>query len=172
MEQIDWSKAPDGATHFLPEQDSRGWISCWYKNVDGTWFARNSHDCDWYPDHDYTEIFIPLLIEQPKPWTGEGIPPAGAEFEYTTNDGYNWHRGSMLFSDAQVVLLSGYHLFKIGDPDLLFRQIITPEQIEAKAREAAITDIALIMGKDPDRPLIREKAAIIYDAGYRKTNTK
>jgi len=50
----------------------------------------------------------------------------------------------------------------------VFRPIRTPEQIEAEEREAAVTDIALIMGKDPERPSIREKAAITYDAGYRK----
>lgn len=100
-------------------------------------------------------------------WDGEGVPPIGIEFEYTTNAGYNWHKGRLLFLDSQVVLLHGYQLFKIDDPDLGFRPLRTPEQIAAEEREKAINE--LTAGYAPHTEILRKWAERAYDElGYRK----
>lgn len=163
MTQIDWSKAPEGATHFLPEQPSRGWVACWYKNIGGIWFARNKNDCDWYPDNDYQEVFIPLLIERQPEWTGEGLPPVGLDVQRKSCG--VWIASKALahspcgrfcaYADAGGMNWGG---------ETLFRPIRTPAQLAAEEREKAIEDICNTSG-DKVTP---RSAGLLYDAGYRK----
>jgi hypothetical protein len=119
-----------------------------------------------------SEYQVKFSEERPAPWRGEGLPTAGTICERYTDDGV-WVKTKVIAHSelgcvaAYQDIESPYHLgWCKRDSD--FRPILTPEQIEARNREAAITHIATIMGKDPERPGIREKAAIIYDAGYRK----
>lgn len=116
----------------------------------------------------------------PPAWTGEGLPPVGTVCEHSTDENTdNSEKGQ--WRQVEIVAHHQFHttdyvcaIWVSGDEVSYssegehFRPARTPEQIVADEREAAITDIALILGKDPKRPVIREKAAIIYDAGYRK----
>lgn len=44
--KIDWSKAPEGATHFGP--DNHSWFAAWYKKVDGKWYGwLDQDDTQW-----------------------------------------------------------------------------------------------------------------------------
>ena len=171
MEQIDWSKAPEGATHFLPEQVARGWVACWYKFVDGTWFARNVRDCDWYPDHDYQEIFIPLLIGKPAPWSGTGLPPVGTVCELFCRKLEQGPVTVLYISEEFGVFKSHRYHHEQGGPLEIyaFKPIRTPEQIAAEQREKAINqmidDTNILTGVISDRRIM---AGQLYDAGYRK----
>lgn len=108
-------------------------------------------------------------------WDGVGLPPVGAEIEALLqgigSTTYFWQRAKVVHvalpeSGGEILVFS----LETTRPAWVdeFRPIRTQEQIATEEREKAITDIAVIMGKDPDRPSIRERAAIIYDAGYRK----
>ena len=172
MTTIDWSKAPPHATHWCPgnAKIEAGWIY----NIGGEFYSCYA---DTGLEHlpEFPAWRESRLIRRPpkQSWTGEGLPPVGIEFEFTTNDGYNWHRGSMLFSDSQVVLLNGYQLFKIEDPDLGFRPIRTPEQIEAEERNAAQKEIEhiILTAFNLDKVTAAGIAGVIADSKYRKQVT-
>jgi len=175
---IDWSNAPEGATHFLPEQRAQGWVACWYKNVDGTWFGRNSNDCDWYPDNDYVDEFVPLLMKKPTgEWNGEGLPPVGADIEWCGCRGGYWVPAKVVATNADQVVVQHAQGqdYKPGCFDvwsaaqMKFRPIRTPEQIAAEEREKAIDELTHGYGNEA----LRGWAIYAYDTlGYRKQVTE
>lgn len=170
---IDWSKVPEGATHY--NNESEDFYASWYKVVDGEITHYNEFGDMWIPASDSC-VFpkVSDLQAIASRWTGEGLPPVGhAVCEYrgahqwdvwtVVNIFAEWGEGS-----RRVVFIDfGDGWREERDPER-FRPIRTPEQIAAEEREATLTDIALLMGKDPERPRIRKMAAILYDAGYRK----
>ncbi len=173
---IDWSNAPEGATHFLPEQDSRGWVSCWYKNVAGTWFARNEYDREWNMDNDYLEDFVPLLIEREKPWTGEGLPPAGTVCEVKGCMGHylQWEKVTVFAVRGKTVMFD-MEDGRWGQTDSHdFRPIRTPEQIAADERESAVTEMKQCFDSVSDHLMptsnkyLETLFGALHDAGYRK----
>ena len=105
------------------------------------------------------------------PWTGEGLPPVGVACDFTSNEGRNWRETEILFADSQVVLLRGYELFKVADPDIDFRPIRPPEQIAPDEREKAVLEIAHILISNRASCAEYHQARLIYDAGYRKQVT-
>lgn len=62
-------RAPDGATHYLPEQVELDFDACWYKRENDHWMATNAAGFEsdglelWVHDRDDVEIFEPLLIK-------------------------------------------------------------------------------------------------------------
>lgn len=69
----------------------------------------------------------------------DGMPPVGAEFEFSTN-GTNWEERTMLFNDGITCLMANkkfpanrWHT-KCCDPDVMLRPIRTPEQIAAEKK--------------------------------------
>ena len=178
-EQAAELKWPDGATHFTPRQTGNSNSVFWKvengKAVTGwPYYGGEFHspstdipeDKVWqYPDT------IPRPTEPAVEWDGESRPPVGTVCEaQIPSNKYQWECCEIVWhhpdsdGSAAVVHGEGRLLSWSGN----FRPIRTQEQIATEEREKAITDIAVIMGKDPDRPSIRERAAIIYDAGYRK----
>lgn len=170
---VDWSKAPEGATHH-----------CSARN---TWFKNDEHDM-WLIWQSYGRMHEKPLIGwcfcsapdgdslSAKEWTGEGLPPVGTVCEFKANI-LGWVQASIT-AVTELSIVFTRPSYQNGRPlveDRLphkaierFRPIRTPEQIAAEERELAITDICLLLDKDPSRPSLREKAGIIYDAGYRK----
>ena len=84
MSGIDWSKAPEGATHY------REGVATFYKQTDrayewsaGRWqlIANDLNEFRWSDQ----------LIARPSPaWSGEVLPPAGTECEYSPFKD-SWH---------------------------------------------------------------------------------
>lgn len=68
--QIDWSKAPEGATHYLPETDR--YRACWAK--EGYSMRCGTQDA-WISDE--LDSVRHLMIPRPTVWNGEGLPPVG-----------------------------------------------------------------------------------------------
>ena len=125
--------------------------------IEAAYFAIHGHD-DW-------------VRAGPPAWNGEGLPPVGTVCEYTSNGGLNWRETSVLFIDEQVVLLSGYTLYKLVDPDIAFRPIRTPEQIAADERSKAIEQMvygAVGCERDGQNTKAFLICGFLYDAGYRK----
>jgi hypothetical protein len=96
-------------------------------------------------------------------WYEGGIPPIGLTFEFTSNGGHNWSARTIIYKDDSAILLDGYQLFKLADPDIGFRPIRTPDQIPSEERNKAIEAMAAITGGSDLRACIE-----LYDAGYRK----
>lgn len=174
MSTIDWSKAPEWANAVISSKDGQEFYVSQFGGISarqrvGYCEVDNDHSADMIIPHDWS-----LVATRRAPWSGEGLPPVGIEFEYTTNAGYNWHRGSMLFSDSQVVLLNGYHLFKIVDPDIAFRPIRTPEQIASEEREHNVRNACTAIAKalaelhESEEPTAVAIIEAMIDAGYSK----
>lgn len=177
MNEIDWSKAPEGATHYNDV------LFDWYKVTQiGAVFFWNSRTSEWRParfwdDHKHDCIQRPTIPS----WSGEGVPAVGATLEatgQTLNDGA-WTKVVILavgkHGKDDCVLMAEV-LDDKGRPGTMvaslytqyegcFRPIRTPEQIAAGEREAAIDRMCKISAAPH---MLRRHAEALYDAGYRK----
>jgi hypothetical protein len=172
MEQIDWSDAPEGATHYNPHDISTPWRMLGTDDF-GWWWNGGT----WLP---VLGKFAPLTyIAKPSPWTGEGLPPVGAVCEVL------WNESRMEYLRTKVFGVNEHgqpiHRFDEGpkkyeyQADVLvtplgtrvFRPLRTPEQIAAEAREKAIEEMWSVYWK-PEAPTTKEALGLLYDAGYRK----
>lgn len=177
--EIDWSKAPEGATHcdsrfmefYRPASNSRG--GEFYNPTEGEWAIL----CN-----DFT-----YLVRQPHviarhvvpTWNGTGLPPVGFRCEAAIphTSGPDNER-SFIWIEGRVIAyyeIKGktYAWFAEDDgfypPNVLeFRPIRTPEQIAAEEREMAIDEMHRMIDSDRAKHF-RILCEAIYDAGYRKT---
>lgn len=156
--EIDWSKAPEGTTHYLPENDGHGWVACWFKQDGNVWmaWAVERDGGEWEEDNDMDEA-VKFLIRRPSPWNGTGLPPAGCEIEYHSSSG-GWRQGEYIGQfNGQMVIgcretgVIGYCRAEIVRPIRTAEQIAAEEELEEIARLYA-----------------EGGPAAAYDAGYRK----
>lgn len=186
-EQIDWSKAPEGATHWEPKTANviAGWI-----RLDGDkWFfwpisTRDTSDIRWHKCVNDMSVRSEYMIQrQTTPsWSGEGLPPVGVVCEVI--DGLS-NEFTKQFNGKQVEIVAhskdeNYEtaVFKVigflydGQARYhslvasCFKPIRTHEQIAADEREAAIKNMAST--PKPCGHAIYDICAQLYDAGYRK----
>lgn len=165
-EQIDWSKAPEGATHY--QAATHGVFECWLKPGHAVRVSRR--DPDWRED-DYADDLIATSAIK-RPWSGEGLPPVGVVCEVEYDDGRQiWHEAEVIYHKKDGPRIAAAMLIGEGRDKLVwvsqFRPIRTPEQIAADEREAAIKEIQREI-----MPADEYVAEIILDAitrlGYRK----
>jgi hypothetical protein len=189
MSDIDWSKAPEGATHWDPVDRNHlrqfGKISqSWYEP------GKSWESSGWqYPD-DLS--IMPRLIARPRPWSGEGLPPVGTVCEFAGGTPCPEDPFDKDLKEGMPVTIIAH--FKSGDftlaaftfdpknPDRgmvqveqgnfgCFRPIRTPEQIAAEEQEARISvmveEYQLITGRTADA-YVREALRAIDSIGYRK----
>jgi len=154
--QIDWSKAPEDATHY--HAATHGVFECWLKPGHAVRVSRR--EPDWREDEYADDLIATSAIK--RPWSGEGLPPVGTVLEAIDKEfkGGTWTK--------VVVLAVGKH----GNDDCLmvaeviegqsrpgamvaslytgwersFRPIRTHEQIAADEREAAIKEACAVVG--------------------------
>lgn len=164
MSEIDWSKAPEGATHYDK------WLGSPFLRMIGfdSWeFWSENNEC-WLSFSNYTPgEGVTKRIEES--WAGEGLPPVGTVCEMQHE---NWSRGwkkvLVLYTSSEYVITSDD---KSGEQhwytrNLSFRTVRTQAQIEAEERERAIDEMYAIV-----REGIYDKYALcseLYDAGFRK----
>lgn len=166
MKEIDWSKAPQWATHYGPDSDC--YCESWYQVIDGKIVAfseadsavcvrqqANQGECFYHPIED--------LIAR---WTGEGLPPVGTVCEA-------WHNGcaqgvvQVRYSGGCMVLwnVKLKHEQCSASENYTFNPIRTPEQIAAEEREKAIDAIQDDLSLSPECRYIAKR---VYESGYRK----
>lgn len=171
---IDWSKAPEGATHYAFVKN--GWKNSWYK-VDGDFIScmlDDGQDDVWsrreIDKQDRTQV-LPRLISRPvaPAWNGEGLPPVGTKCEAKTTRG--WSSGTIIAhglppKENLAVWQEDGELIFWGVKEY-FRPIRTPEQIAAEQKKVAIKqtikDLKAVNGCG-----FYSIAEDLYDAGYRK----
>lgn len=182
-EQIDWSKAPEGATHATARGDdgfnfwresSGRLVEFWgaaIHRVDPHGFIKNPREC----------IPRPTTPQ----WSGEGLPPVGVVCRKCYNSPDEYYNVKILAHDdhcGDVVIYrwiegpldgeldqSTMHLNMASGSNAhwSFRPIRTPEQIAADEREAAIKEMTANHAKNSDA--LAGWAAYVYDTlGYRK----
>jgi hypothetical protein len=184
MSEIDWSKAPEGATH--AGINEKGAVGYFYRlpGVLGDYEFWNAtiDDAKWSSGKGNPAL--PELIPRPSPaWSGEGPPPAGTVCEYNLKAG-PWFKCEIRYvldndqdpeADGWQAVIWCPHLEKeqmAKASGFNFRPIRTPEQIAADEREAFIDGIALLLGWDAKYDGAQRDAGKIFDAGYRKQADK
>lgn len=170
--QIDWSKAPEGATHFLHGSDE--YSSCWLKYGFAI-SARNAYGSDKWISSGGSMRAIEEGLAIPRPttpsWFGEGLPPVGVVCEVNP-DKAGWRKsvisyignGFLAWLQVGDLIVPEYGAFI---EDCEFRPIHTAEQIAADEREAAIKELKREMIPAYDafaEPLLD----VITRLGYRK----
>lgn len=172
---IDWSKAPEGATHYSPARP--GFYACyWRLNRDGLgkeiWVIRGN-DVDHYRDPFVRPKNREEMIARPATsWNGEGLPPVGTVCEYYWGNS-RWkeckvfaHKPNDNHGTDVLVDLDGDWSFS-AKPEK-FRPIKTAEQIAAEERKRAISAMAKDIGSVRAEALAYVIADSLYDMGYRK----
>lgn len=172
---IDWSKAPEGATHFSPA--FKDFIDLWAKKEGDQWMYRANGEKIWHhgPGPSQGERYISRPIE----WNGEGLPPVGTVCEFNDGCGGGYKKVEIMYVSAQTILVK----FD-GSPNedvegaysphesLYFRPIRTAEQIAAEARMACAKEFHDLVYPECKWHKLEEEGreawALIYDAGYRK----
>ncbi|OXT86554.1 hypothetical protein [Pseudomonas aeruginosa] len=172
---IDWSTAPEGATHWEPRGPdfSEGWMKKegneWFYWGEGTnkWF-KGKLSCNVSAEREATFEARPQ-----EAWDGQSLPPVGITCE-SWRSGVRrivkilGHGDEYIFvreDDGREILLS------IGD-GREFRPIRTPEQIAAEERSKECDRIFFILSNVEREGNRSDMAEALYDAGLRLTNKK
>lgn len=161
MKEIDWSKAPDGTTHFRHDDPK----SPWRMLKDGVWHAWFGGE--WMTVTTAAEHFY---IARPV-WSGEGLPPVGTVCEYQRNDvsyRQEWVKVTTKYFGKEMVVLehsaSGEEYVEQA-ASCVFRPTRTPEQIAAEELKAAIDEMSEVTQGAHDWLQAFQK---LHLAGYRK----
>lgn len=167
MSEIDWSKAPEGATHFDPNDDVG---LPWMRLQQGRWRAFDEEYQCWTAPMDEDDSFIrnndgAQCIPRPTQWRGpeDGLPPVGEPCEVCFNDTVHECRG--LFSPAKVI---AYH----EDMVWLDLGVLQPVRILSecsfrplKSDKERAVEAALKVMPYPGSPSTRADLERAYDAG-------
>ncbi|HGS7946082.1 TPA: hypothetical protein ACMFPV_005143 [Pseudomonas aeruginosa] len=177
---IDWSKAPEGATHagIIPSRKT----NVWYRDIDpdrGRYKYFSLMDESWNINSGspIAKELIPRPAESAPAaptWDGQGLPPVGTEVEAnfpvtdTTGTHYHWRRvivavAGIPGAERECLVYDAENTKPAWVDEL--RPIRTPEQIAAEEREKAVGDMAMsIQGVPYQYPTLYA----LYDAGYRR----
>lgn len=160
---IDWSKAPEGATHWEPNgpEFNEGWM----KKERNGWFFWGEESEEWIHWGDVSAEREATFEARPQDaWDGQGLPPVGAKCLTDRND----------FLREVTILCHGKTRTFVFDhvsqeeiclvlKDRVFLPIRTPEQIAAEEREKAIEEMCFA-----EETLTVKQAKALYEAGYRR----
>lgn len=138
MSQIDWSKAPEGTT--AHHAQGAGYTDHWMK--DGYFCVVGFEADGWVADH-LPSRHTALITKRPLTWTGEGLPPVGADVEWIGARGGYWVKARIIAEDDGSVVIQNHKgekyrpgAFEVKAYALTkFRPIRTPGQTAAKERE-------------------------------------
>ncbi|WP_436596453.1 hypothetical protein [Pseudomonas aeruginosa] len=164
---IDWSKAPEGATHWEPSGPS--FNEGWMKKEGNEWFYWGEGPKRWFQGklscNVSAEREATFEARPQEAWDGRGLPPVGIECEFSLNVGsIGWAEGRVIGHDGVFAVISHKGKYYPRNEHGV-RPIRTPEQIAAEEREKAVGDMAMsIQGVPYQYPTLYA----LFDAGYRR----
>lgn len=176
---IDWSTAPEGATHWEPKGTEFG--EGWMKKVGNEWsywlegsevWAGVWADCFVSAEREATFEARPQ-----ETWNGQGLPPVGTVCEhYGTADDLAWLEVEVIGHGNVDGRNVAFFRYGTGSPRFTvsystannFRPIRTPEQIAAEERRNSILHLANILIDSRGQCNEYSQAEAIFDAGYRR----
>lgn len=174
MEKVDWSKAPDDATHCWPNAPE------FFKCERGVWLVWCMNAQQWHKAE--LESRILGLIPRPRQaWTGTGLPPVGTHVEMANEQCYGLSEYGSKFIGQNCVVRSlfvnslGSDMVAVEKDDGacccfladMCRPIKTQAQIAAEEREAAIEELRILLSEVSCDDY--HAAVAMIDAGYRKS---
>ncbi|HFT1366744.1 TPA: hypothetical protein ACHT38_003151 [Pseudomonas aeruginosa] len=167
---IDWSKAPDGATHWEPN----GKLFCegWMKKEGNKWsywiegrkvWVSQTPACSVSAEREATFEARPQDA-----WDGKGLPPVGISVEWLSSAN-GWLGGRVVGHDGSVAVVSHNDGYTGCHPHEV-RPMPTPEQIAAEEREKAISEMLdLYINNGAYWPMTSKQfCEILFGAGYRR----
>lgn len=175
MSNVDWSKAPEGATHWMP--DSQYWQEgFWKREGDANYFFEGG---EWVFS-GAKPFGHPALVKRPDTlqWNGEGLPPVGTVcmvYPHSTLRGFRStsgyrreilaYHGDFVWLGNDCMALESTRIDKVD-----FKPLRTPEQIAAEEREKAIKAMVDVLQVSDNLSGTAEYivCGILHDAGYRK----
>lgn len=166
---IDWTEAPEDATHYLPEYEHFNWSGdYWYKKIGNDWWLARCDAvvggyCEWILDDEYVEVFEPLLIPRPISFNLED------SVEVRCNCWSDWQIGTLKYkSDEYVIVLHEYGE-QIYVPYQSGFEMRAPMSEEDKQRQKVISEMEKVLSihtdtiSDEDIELV---CKVLYDEWY------
>jgi hypothetical protein len=170
MSGIDWSKAPEGATHATMAADE----------CQGNYYRISDKGADlwcqmagWIGSMNELNWLIQNAVKRPQAWTGAGLPPVGTILECRFSvDPDTWHQGTVTHKGMQP---EGFEFCMVdtGEYQACYscaggwlRPIRTPEQIAAEERAQAIEKMWSIYWQ-PHATSAKQALGLLWDAGLR-----
>lgn len=169
---IDWSKAPEGATHWEPTgpEFHEGWM----KEEGEKWFWWSEGTKEWVETFSVPAKRKATFQARPQEtWDGRGLPPVGTVCEVKHRD-IGWVRCEIVahksFSCGGLTHAIAWIDENTLDQSqgLRFRQLRTPEQIAAEERSKECDRIFAILSSVEREGNRSDMAEALYDAGYRR----
>lgn len=165
MNEIDWSKAPEGADKY------NTYNKLFYKcaQPDLQVFTHGGWKQSVFVKSDERFVCRPTTPS----WSGEGLPPVGVVCEVKLQEEWSLCEIIAHFQQPQAMVaaftVAQFHGGKKLDSKIAecFRPIRTPEQIAVDEREAAIDEM-LAATPAPGSDISLRVCEKLYDAGYRK----
>ena len=173
MSKVDWSLAPEGATHKETSCPNGFWYKFDFHNNQACFWSgkgwTNPISADAYNDGS-----MDTMEPRPaKPWSGpeDGLPPTGTVCELRTKRG-GWGEAEIKYQGRRGICVwlwvrhdgNSEQVEWAESPDKLeFRAIRTPAQIASEKRETAIRELMAIAQVD-----CRVTAARLVDAGFKR----
>ncbi|HBP6463932.1 TPA: hypothetical protein L6A01_27335 [Pseudomonas aeruginosa] len=167
---IDWTKAPEGATHWEPRRDE--YREAWMKNAADKWFFWGSRREAWIEESGISAEREATFEARPQEtWDGRGLPPVGTVcivYPHNTQWGFNstaGHERKVLAYHGDFVWLGTENeaLEATRTDKVDFEAIHSPEQIAAEERAKAIEEMCFAV-----ETLTVKQAKALFDAGYRR----
>ena len=157
MSKVDWSLAPDGATHYF--DGDRLYAAHWLKT--GFYCVTGFENDGWREDHQP----LPLSRceerpKQPQAWSGpeDGLPPVGTVCEQQTWVNRIWRKVEVVAhfnkfavcaweespGDSQVELAPPYDLRRLNDAidqrETAIRELMDIAQVDCRVTAARLVD--------------------------------
>ncbi|HBO4723810.1 TPA: hypothetical protein L4V16_002035 [Pseudomonas aeruginosa] len=172
---IDWTKAPEGATHWEPRSDK--YREAWMKNAADKWFFWGSRREAWIEESGISAEREAKFEARPQEsWDGQGLPPVGTvcEYRHMIWPEYRPCEIRYISEESLVAYDSGQEQF-YRTCDMLFRPVRTTEQIADEGRKKAIqqmqADANVSFGAGElmtPKEYVEMAIVALYDAGYRR----
>ena len=173
---IDWTNAPEDATHYLPEYDHLNWSGdYWYKKIGNDWWSARRDEVvrgyweEWYIDYGDVEVFEPLLIRRPISFNPED------SVEVRCNGWSDWQIGTLKYKSDEYVIVLHEDGEQIYVPYQSGFEIRAPMSEEDKERQKVISEMEKVLSihtdtiSDEDIELV---CKVLYDEWYSKLDNK